>query len=115
MAEDEPNNYMLIEKILQTTESEIIWAKNGREAVEFIRKHPKINNCIVLMDIKMPVMNGIQANEEIKKINKHIPVIAVTAYAYANDKVEIMKHGFSDYIVKPLKPQRLIEAISNLI
>ncbi len=60
-------------------------------------------------------MNGIQANEEIKKINKRIPVIAVTAYAYANDKAEIMKHGFSDYIIKPLKPQRLIEAVSRLI
>ncbi|UCH13123.1 MAG: response regulator [Bacteroidales bacterium] len=115
VAEDEPNNYMLIEKILKPANSEIIWAKNGEEAVDYIRKNPKAKNCVILMDIKMPVMNGIQANQEIKKINKNIPVIAVTAYAYANDKDEIMKHGFRDYIVKPLKPQRLIEAINNLI
>ncbi len=115
VAEDEPNNYKLIEKILQPTKAAIIWARNGKEAVDYVRKHPKIRNCIILMDIKMPVMNGIQANEEIKKINKHIPVIAVTAYAYANDKSEIMQHNFIDYIVKPLKPRRLIESINKVI
>ena len=115
VAEDEPNNYKLIEKILQPTGAEIIWARNGREAVDFVSKHPGIRNCLVLMDIKMPVMNGIEANEEIKKINRDIPIIAVTAYAYAQDKTEIMQHDFKDYIVKPLKPQRLIESIKKFI
>jgi CheY-like chemotaxis protein len=115
VAEDEPNNYKLIEKILKSTNAEIIWAKNGKEAVDYVSEHPKIRNCIILMDIKMPVMNGIQATEEIMKINKHIPVIAVTAYEYAHDRSEIMQHNFRDYIVKPLKPQRLIESISNFI
>jgi signal transduction histidine kinase/ligand-binding sensor domain-containing protein/CheY-like chemotaxis protein len=115
VAEDEPNNYKLIEKILQPTGAEIIWARNGREAVDFVSKNPGIRNCLILMDIKMPVMNGIEANEEIKKINRHIPIIAVTAYAYAQDKTKIMQHDFKDYIVKPLQPQRLIESIKRFI
>ncbi len=111
IAEDEPTNYQLINRILKPTGANIIWTKNGKEAVLFVKENSHLRRLIVLMDIKMPIMNGITANEKIKKINNKIPVIAVTAYAQARDKEEILKHDFVDYIAKPLDPEKLLKAI----
>lgn len=115
VAEDEPANYFLIDRILKSTHANIIWAKNGKEAVDFISRLPEHNNIIVLMDIKMPVMNGIDALRNIRLINKNIPVIAVTAYAYETEKLEIIQKDFNDYIIKPLKPEKLIEILGKFI
>ncbi|MBA7526334.1 Sensor histidine kinase RcsC [subsurface metagenome] len=115
IAEDDPNNFRLMEKILQPSGAEIIRASNGQEAVDYIKQQTKLDNCLVLMDIKMPVMDGIQAHKEIRKINKDIPVIAVTAYAYAYDKSKILEHDFNDYIVKPLMPEKLMEIIRKYV
>ncbi len=113
VAEDEITNYQLLKRILKPTKATVLWAKNGEEAVNMVREISNFNNFIVLMDIKMPLMNGITANEEIQKINKEIPVIAVTAYAQAKDKEEILKHNFIDYIAKPLESEKLLEAIAK--
>jgi CheY-like chemotaxis protein len=67
------------------------------------------------MDIKMPVMDGITAFLAIQKINKSIPVVAVTAYAYESEKVEILRNNFTDYIAKPLKPAQLLEAMEEIM
>ncbi|MBN2521025.1 MAG: response regulator, partial [Bacteroidales bacterium] len=115
VAEDEPMNFTLIKKILEPSKAEIIWAKDGSEAVDFVKKNSKLSNLIILMDIKMPVMNGIEAFKIIKRINKNIPIIAVTAYAHETDKYEILKSGFSDYIVKPLRPEKLLEIVNMYI
>jgi signal transduction histidine kinase/ligand-binding sensor domain-containing protein/CheY-like chemotaxis protein len=111
VAEDEPTNYILIERMLKPTQANVIWAKNGREAVTVVGEMKDLSGCLVLMDIKMPVLNGINASEEIKKLDGKVPVIAVTAYAHANDKEEILKHSFVDYIAKPVKSAILIEKI----
>ncbi|MBA7524052.1 Sensor histidine kinase RcsC [subsurface metagenome] len=113
IAEDEETNYILIESILRPTKARLIWAKNGEEAVDYFEKHPSVKNCIVLMDIKMPKMDGIEAHKRIKKINSNIHVIAVTAYAQANDKIRILEHEFDDYIAKPLHPDKLLQSIST--
>ena len=76
-------------------------------------EHCKKDKCIVLMDIKMPVMNGIEANKIIKKFNKNIKVIAVTAYAQAGDKTRIMKHDFDDYLSKPVSTKELMKMLSK--
>lgn len=112
IAEDEPNNYNLIHRILRKTDAQILWAKNGVEAVSHVSGLQENQNCIVLMDIKMPVMNGIEATKRIKKLNKNIPVIAITAFAQAGDKAWIMNSRFDDYISKPLNPQILLEKIA---
>ncbi len=115
VAEDEPDNYKLIEKMLKKTEATIIWARNGQEAVDYFRDTVSDNNCIVLMDIKMPVMNGLEACGKIKEMNSRIPVIAVTAYAQAGEREIIMKSGFDDFITKPLNFETLWKSISQLI
>lgn len=114
VAEDEPANYYLVQKILSKTKTTIIWAKNGQEAVDYVQNNPD-NKLIVLMDIKMPVLDGIEACKQIKIINSSIQVIAVTAYAYESEKLEILKNDFADYITKPIKPTLLIGGIERLI
>ncbi len=114
VAEDEPTNYKLLEKILQMTGAKVVWAQNGQEAVDYILNYPDSTDIIVLMDIKMPVLNGYQANRIIKETNPTIPVIALTAYANAEDKQTIKEENFDDYIVKPLNAVNLLKSIEQL-
>ncbi len=114
VAEDEKANYYLIEKILLKYHIKTIWAKNGEEAVDYVKQHAN-KHMVVLMDIKMPVMDGIEALNRIKTINQQIPVIAVTAFAYESEKQEILKNDFTAYISKPLKPKQIVDAIEKAI
>ena len=113
IAEDDPANYSLIEKILRRTHARLIWARNGQEAVGVVKDLENKEHCIVIMDIKMPVMNGIRAAEQIRKIHKDIPVIAVTAYAQTQNREDLLRQNFVDYIAKPLEPGILINAIQK--
>lgn len=88
------------------------WAKNGQEAFDLVKDNCTGNKCIVLMDIKMPVMDGVEANKMIKKFNKEIPVIAVTAHAQVGDKSKLLKQDFDDYIAKPISSQELMKLLS---
>ncbi|MBN2761451.1 MAG: response regulator, partial [Bacteroidales bacterium] len=115
IAEDESTNYLLLEKILKPLKYKISWARNGKEAVEILKNHDGSGISLVIMDIKMPEMNGIDAFHEIRKINAEIPVIAVTAYASENERIEIMQHGFTDYISKPLNASNFVNTIRNVL
>ena len=98
IAEDVESNYKLLEIILKK-EYELLWAKNGREAVDYaLEHHPDA----VLMDIKMPVMNGLDATKIIREENKEIPIIMQTAYAFSSDKENAMNAGASEVLVKPI-------------
>ena len=98
IAEDVESNYKLLEIILKK-EYELLWAKNGREAVDYaLEHHPDA----VLMDIKMPVMNGLDATKIIRGENKEIPIIMQTAYAFSSDKENAMNAGASEVLVKPI-------------
>jgi len=115
ITEDEADNYKLLSSILQPYEPEIFWAKNGKEALDFIKSSDMTENIIILMDIKMPVMDGYEANREIKKMNNKVPVIAVTAYAHDSDRQKMEQEKFDDYISKPIKPNVLLDVISRHI
>lgn len=115
VAEDEPNNFELMRRIIQKTEANIYWAHNGKEAVDIVNELNHTSDLIVLMDIKMPVLDGIEANKLIKKINKDIVVIALTAYAQVGDKTRILQQGFDDYMAKPVHPKKLIDMIDFYI
>ena len=115
VAEDEPDNFSLIKSILIRYNTSIIWAKNGKEAVEYVRTLPDMDNLLIIMDIKMPVMNGIDALNEIRKLDQHVPIIAVTAYALESEKYDILHNSFNDYLIKPLRPETLIESIKKVI
>lgn len=103
VAEDNASNYKLFESILKY-DYHLIHAWDGMEAVEMFRKH---NPQIVLMDINMPVMDGYEATREIRKYSAKIPIIAVTAFAYASDEQKVMESGFDGYMPKPINAKLL--------
>ncbi len=110
VAEDNASNYRLLESILQN-DYHLIHAWNGKEAVEMFEQcQPEM----VLMDINMPEMNGYEATEEIRKRSDNVPIIALTAYAYASDEERILNSGFDAYTPKPLDANRLRKQMTDL-
>ena len=103
IAEDNASNYKLFESILKY-DYHLIHAWDGMEAVEMFREH---SPQIVLMDINMPVMDGYEATREIRKFSAKIPIIAVTAFAYASDEQKVMESGFDGYMPKPINAKLL--------
>ena len=111
IAEDNESNYTLYEHML-TGNYELIHAWNGEEAVElFEQTHPDI----ILMDISMPKMDGYEATNEIKRKDALVPIIAVTAYAFATDKERMLESGFNGYVSKPINHTRLKEEIADVL
>lgn len=111
VAEDDEFNYIFIEEILTQNGYSCIWAKNGKEAVEHVHSNEEIK--LVLMDLKMPDMNGYQAYNAIREFNSKLPIIAQTAYALQDERKHILQHGFTDYIAKPLKKKELLSIIAK--
>ena len=100
VAEDDPSNYEYIENLLKKTKAKIHHASDGKEVLEILKTNPEIK--LILMDIKMPVMDGIEALHEIRRMNIQIPVIAQTAYALADEVMRLKNEGFDDYLAKPI-------------
>lgn len=114
IVEDVEYNYRYLEIIIcKNQDVKLLWAKNGLEAVEICRKFPDIN--IVLMDIQLPEMNGIDATRIIKSENISIPVIAETAYATSNDIQTILAAGCDDIVVKPINRNELLKKMAERI
>ncbi len=110
IAEDNESNYTLFKAMLK--EYNLIHACNGREAVELYNQYfPDL----ILMDIKMPVMNGYEATAEIRKVDDQIPIIAVTAFAFAEDEQKVYDSGFNGYVAKPIKAADLKNKIAELL
>ncbi len=112
VAEDVDDNYELIKEMLIPTKCEIIRAKNGVEALNLLEKN-KFD--IILLDMRMPIKSGYDVIYKIRKTDKILPVIAQTAYALSNDKDNLIKLGFTDYISKPIDRELLIKTISKYI
>jgi len=113
VAEDESSNYELIKATLLRTNARVIRAINGREAVNICKKNKRID--LILMDIRMPVMNGYEATRLIKAENKNMPVISLTAYAMSDDKDKSFRAGCDEYVSKPFNPIDLLEKISKYL
>ena len=111
VAEDVPTNYMLIEAILGKTGVKLIWARDGQEAVDKCLENDQID--LILMDIQMPVMNGLEATRAIKKVRNHIPVIAQTAFTYNYEEETIRAAGISKVLNKPISPELLMFSIQE--
>lgn len=111
VAEDDDSNFYYLEVLLKRANIEVIRAKDGHEAVELCRSHP--NAHLVLMDVKMPVMNGFEATKQIKSFRKDLPVIGVTAYALSGDENRILDAGFDDYLSKPMKKSLLMLTLNK--
>lgn len=113
IAEDDVNSLMFLRTLLELDGLKILEAANGQEAVEAVKDHPEIS--LVLIDMKMPIMNGFEATRLIKQIRPKLPVIAQTAYAFAKDQDEALQAGCDDYISKPIKKQALMDKIHKLL
>lgn len=106
IAEDNESNYILIRAILK--EYDLLHARNGNEAIRLYREH---HPDLILMDLKMPDMDGYEATAEIRKEDSDIPIIAVTAFAFAEDEQRVRQSGFNGYAAKPIKPAELKKII----
>ncbi|MBI5539755.1 MAG: response regulator [Bacteroidia bacterium] len=113
IAEDEENNFRYLEELLIEYKFKILYAKDGKEAVDICKKNHEIN--LVLMDIKMPVMNGLEATKQIKEIFPNLPIIAQSAYALEHEVIGFKKQGFDDYITKPINISEFIAKISHYL
>jgi CheY-like chemotaxis protein len=110
IAEDEMSNYQYLLEILEETGLKIIHAQNGKQAVETCLKDESVS--LVLMDIKMPVMDGHEAATSIKAARPGLPIIAQTAYALSHE-IEKYKAVFDDYITKPIDEKELLKMIKK--
>jgi PAS domain S-box-containing protein len=113
IAEDEEANYNLLATILDPTKIRIIWVTTGREAIEKCKADPSID--LVLMDMKMPDINGFESTEQIKLLRQELPIIAQTAYAMSTDEENCLSAGCDDYISKPLRIDDLLSKIDKYL
>lgn len=109
IAEDEVVNYLYLEAVLSKLNCNLIHAFNGKEAVDIVTQNPNIN--LVLMDLKMPVMDGYEATSKIKSIRNNIPVIAQSAYVSNGENEKAIEAGCSDYLSKPINKKLLFDLI----
>lgn len=113
VAEDDDSNFKLIKAIIGK-KCEILWAKNGEEMVALFKENRGKTEAI-LMDIKMPIMNGLEATEIIRKEDTELPIIMQTAYAFAADRENAIKAGATEVLVKPITLSALRTCLSRFL
>lgn len=113
VAEDDEISRMHLDIMLKDAAQKIYFVDNGAAAVEMVEKHPDIN--IVLMDIRMPGMDGLEATQRIREFNKNITIIAQTAFAFEGDKQKAIEAGCTDYISKPFFKKDLLALMNKYI
>jgi PAS domain S-box-containing protein len=111
IAEDDAVSDKLISIMIEQFGSEIMKAENGRSAVEICQNNPDID--LILMDLKMPVMNGLEATRQIRQFNEEVVIIAQTAYGLSGDREKAIEAGCNDYIAKPIRKDGLMELIQK--
>lgn len=111
IAEDDEDSYGYLKVLIEKTGASHIHVTNGKDAIDALDCQPCIN--MILMDIKMPGMNGLEATRVIRKSNQKIPIIAQTAYAFPSDKAAFFEAGCNDYLEKPIKKEKLLDVIAK--
>jgi len=116
IAEDEEVNFLYLEALIEDKFNDnctVIHAKNGQEAVDFCMKNSDID--LILMDLKMPIVNGYEATKMIKKLRPDLPIVAQTAYSTADDREKAISYGCDDFISKPIKEDALYKIINKFL
>jgi two-component system sensor histidine kinase/response regulator len=113
IAEDEEVNYLYFKQIFKNTGVTLIWVKNGLEAIEAVTNNPDIS--LVLMDCKMPVLDGYEATTAIKQLRPVLPVIAQTAFAMPEEQEKALYAGADAFINKPIRVKELFENLSKYL
>ncbi len=111
LVDDDMRNVFALSKVLKEKEMEILKAENGQKALMILERNPTID--LVLMDIMMPIMNGYEAMEKIREMEKFkdLPMIALTAKAMKEDREKCIRAGASDYLTKPVDTERLLSVM----
>lgn len=112
MAEDDFNSYLLIDAILKKTKARLVHISTGDQILDAYKQYQPD---LILMDINMPRVNGIQATKLIRKDDQHTPIIAQTAYALENEKQMCLDAGCTDYIAKPIDRLKLMAKIHRAL
>jgi len=111
IAEDDMSSFLYLKRLILPTGAIIHHAINGLEVLELAEKNSEIK--LILMDIKMPALNGVDTLLELQKRNYEIPVIAQTAYAFNEEIKKIKSTGFVDYLIKPIKKEQLYSVLEK--
>lgn len=114
IAEDDYNNYMLINEYLESTNCTIHYAKNGNEVIDIVKENGEEID-LILMDIMMPFTNGIEALRALKKMDCAIPIIAQTAYIMEIDEKQMREEGFDDFMAKPIDQLQLLNKMFKFL
>jgi two-component system CheB/CheR fusion protein len=113
IVEDEPLNLFMLKEFLRPSGIRILHAGTGDDAVKLYQEHKDID--LILMDIRIPGMNGYTATREIRKSSKKIPIIAQTAYAMQEDRKKCLEAGCNDFLSKPLNKELLLQSIVKFL
>ena len=111
IAEDEESNFLLLQTILKR-QCKVLHAMTGKELLEIYKKE---HADLILMDIKMPEMNGIDALKEIRKFDKDIPIIMQSAYAFENDMEAARQAGSNEFMTKPINIKEFKSMITRFL
>ncbi|WP_366482771.1 ATP-binding response regulator [Butyricimonas hominis] len=111
VAEDVESNYLLLKAIIGKIYT-LVHAWDGQEAIDLFKQS---NPDLILMDIKMPVLDGLAATRVIRAESKEVPIIALTAFAFDDDRVKALEAGCNDYLTKPLSANLLKETIAKYL
>jgi PAS domain S-box-containing protein len=113
IAEDDITSSLYLKTILQDKNHDILCSYTGKETIDIFKNNPEID--IILMDIKMPEIDGIEATKKIRELDKNVFIIAQTAYALPGDKLNAIEAGCNDYITKPINIANLYASINSFI
>jgi two-component system, cell cycle response regulator DivK len=111
VVEDDEISLEFLKELFEPYKIIVISTIDGLSAIEICKGNPKIE--MVLMDVQLPVMNGMDSMKEIKKVRPNLPIIAQTAFAMAGDKEKYLSEGFNDYISKPINLHELLSLVSK--
>lgn len=113
VVEDTDTSIMYYKAALKRTKAKLLYATNGVEAIDIIKDNKNLD--LILMDINMPLMDGIDATVEIKKINPQIPIIIQTAYVLNDERIRSFEAGCDGFMTKPVKIDQLITTMEELL
>ena len=113
IVEDDETNLIYLQLVLKDLNIELLKAVNGQAAVETFEQNKDI--VLILMDIRLPGMDGYEATSMIRKMNKDVVIIAQTAYAFSSDKDKAIESGCNDYVSKPIRREELLKKISHYL
>ena len=119
LVEDHPLNVIVAKGLLEKKQFEVVTAENGRKAVELVENFPEYYFDAVLMDIRMPVLDGIGAARELRALDredvKDLPIIAMTANAGEEDRKQTREAGMNEHLAKPIDPKLLYATLQKFI